>query len=54
MEDIQKCWKLSQDEVLEKLETSENGLTTEEAKKRLEKYGKNARRVKRPSLLKRF
>ena len=55
MEDIQKCWKLSQDEVLEKLETSENGLTTEEAKKRLEKYGKNALdEVKRLSLLKRF
>lgn len=55
MKDIQKCWNMSSKEVFEKLETSETGLTSIEAKKRLEKFGKNALdEVKRPSLIVRF
>ena len=32
MKDIQKCWNMSSKEVFEKLETSETGLTSIEAK----------------------
>ena len=38
---MEKQWKLSQQELLETLQTSMDGLTQEEAKKRLEQYGYN-------------
>ena len=38
---MKKSYTLSTEEVLKNLETSQAGLTTEEAKKRLEKYGHN-------------
>lgn len=38
---MDKQWKLSQEELLQELNSSMNGLTTEEAKKRLEQYGYN-------------
>ena len=43
------------DEVLKELNTTENGLTSEEAQKREEKYGKNKlQEAKKTSLIKRF
>ena len=38
---MDKQWKLSQEELLQELNSSMNGLTAEEAKKRLEQYGYN-------------
>ena len=38
---MDKQWKLSQEELLKELNSSMNGLTAEEAKKRLEQYGYN-------------
>lgn len=38
---MDKQWKLSQEELLQELNSSINGLTAEEAKKRLEQYGYN-------------
>lgn len=38
---MEKQWKLSQEELLREMNSSMNGLTTEEAKKRLEQYGYN-------------
>lgn len=38
---MDKQWKLSQEELLQELNSSMNGLTEEEAKKRLEQYGYN-------------
>lgn len=38
---MDKQWKLSQEELLQGLNSSMNGLTAEEAKKRLEQYGYN-------------
>lgn len=38
---MDKQWKLSQEELLQQLNSSMNGLTAEEAKKRLEQYGYN-------------
>ncbi len=38
---MEKQWKLSQQALLEELQTSMDGLTQEEAKKRLEQYGYN-------------
>lgn len=38
---MDKKWKLSQEELLQELNSSMNGLTAEEAKKRLEQYGYN-------------
>lgn len=45
-EEKQEFYKLSVKETIEKLNTSENGLSEEEVKKRLEKYGKNELREK--------
>ncbi len=38
---MDKQWKLSQEELLQQMNSSMNGLTAEEAKKRLEQYGYN-------------
>ncbi|MEI3522896.1 MAG: cation-translocating P-type ATPase [Anaerotignum sp.] len=38
---MDKQWKLSQEELLQEMNSSMNGLTAEEAKKRLEQYGYN-------------
>lgn len=38
---MDKRWKLSQEELLQEMNSSMNGLTAEEAKKRLEQYGYN-------------
>ena len=38
---MDKQWKLSQEELLQQMNSSMNGLTEEEAKKRLEQYGYN-------------
>lgn len=38
---MEKQWKLSQEELLREMNSSMNGLTAEEAKKRLEQYGYN-------------
>lgn len=38
---MDKQWKLSQEELLQQMNSSTNGLTAEEAKKRLEQYGYN-------------
>ncbi len=51
-----KQWHTTEvEELYDMLETSENGLTTQEAEQRLQKHGKNAlREVKGPTLFGRF
>ena len=47
-------YRLTTDETLKKLETSRSGLSSSEAKSRLEKYGYNELSIKKPSVLMRF
>lgn len=46
--------QLTVDDTLKKLDTNRSGLTSSEAKSRLEKYGYNELRLKKPSVLMRF
>lgn len=52
---MNKAYTRSTDEVINELESSENGLTSAEAEKRLEKFGQNKlKEAQKPSLLTRF
>ena len=44
-EDIERFWSLSFDNLLQRLETTANGLSTTEAKRRLRLYGRNRLRA---------
>ena len=47
---MKNYYNLSPEEVLKELNTSEKGLNGEEAKRRLEKYGKTSLKKRRKSL----
>ena len=52
---MKKYYTLSVEEVLSNLETGAEGLSSEQAKERLEKYGPNKlKEGKKPSLIQRF
>ena len=52
---MKKSYTLSTEEVLKNLDASAEGLTTAQAKERLEKYGPNKlKEAEKPSLLQRF